>query len=125
MDRIRLITRLAFFMTLALASEAAAMAPPAQGSGGGQSALGAFLPIIIIFILFYFLLIRPQQKRQKEIQEMLANIKKGDKVVTTGGIYGLVEQVGDKTVVLKVAENTRIKFGKAYIAAVRSGADED
>lgn len=104
-------------------SNAWAMAPSQEG--GGAAGLAGFLPIIIIFVIFYFLLIRPQQKRQKEHQAMLAAIKKGDKVITNGGIYGLVEQVGEKTVTLKIAENTKVKFGKGYIAAVRSTADEE
>lgn len=104
-------------------SEAWAMAPAPGGEGGG-SPLTGFLPLILIFVIFYFLLIRPQQKRAKEHKEMLAAIKKGDKVVTSGGIYGLVEDVGDNTVTLKIAENVRVKFGKSYIASLRSTADE-
>lgn len=104
-------------------SEAMAMAP-AQGDGGG-GAIASLLPLVIIFVIFYFLLIRPQQKKAKEQKAMLENLKKGDKVVTSGGIYGLIEQVGDNTVTLKVAENVKVKFGKAYIAAVRSSADEE
>ncbi|MEJ2313916.1 MAG: preprotein translocase subunit YajC [Nitrospirota bacterium] len=104
-------------------SEAWAMAPP-SGEGGGGSPLAGFLPLIIIFVIFYFLLIRPQQKRAKEHKEMLAAVKKGDKVVTSGGIYGLVEDVGQNTVTLKIAENVRVKFGKSYIASLRSTADE-
>ena len=106
-------------------SEAFAMAPPAGGDGGGAGALTGFLPLIIIFVIFYFLLIRPQQKKQKDHKSMLESVKKGDKVVTNGGIYGLVEHVGEKTLTLKIAENVKVKFGKSYIAAVRSTADED
>jgi preprotein translocase subunit YajC len=106
-------------------SEAFAMAPPPGGDGGGAGALTGFLPLIIIFVIFYFLLIRPQQKKQKDHRAMLEAIRKGDKVITNGGIYGLVEQVGEKTVTVKIAENVKVKFGKAYIAAVRSTADED
>jgi preprotein translocase subunit YajC len=105
-------------------SEAFAMAPP-QGDGGGGGAFASFLPLIIIFAIFYFLLIRPQQKKQKDHRAMLEAIKKGDKVVTSGGIYGLVEQVGTKTVTIKVAENVKVKIGKAYIASIRSTADEE
>lgn len=105
-----------------------AMAPsqPGAGSSGGPgSMLTGFLPLIIIFVIFYFLLIRPQQKRAKDHKAMLASLKKGDKVVTSGGIYGLVESVTDNTVVVKIAENVKVKFGKGYIASVRSSADED
>jgi preprotein translocase subunit YajC len=56
---------------------------------------------------------------------MLDNLKKGDKVITSGGIYGVVESVGNNTVVLKIAENVKVKFGKAYIAGVRPPSDED
>ena len=107
-----------------LVSPAWAMAPPAEGSGP-MGAIGGFLPLIIIFGIFYFLMIRPQQKRQKETAQMQDDLRKGDKVVTTGGIYGLVESVGNKTVTIKVAENTKVKFGKTYISQVRSSAEED
>ncbi len=103
-----------------------AMGPAQQGgAGGGQSAIASFLPLIIIFAIFYFLLIRPQQKKAKQHREMLTALKKGDKVITTGGIYGVVEAVGDKTVTVKIAENVKVKLGKAYIAAVRSTSEED
>ncbi|MBF0564138.1 MAG: preprotein translocase subunit YajC [Nitrospirae bacterium] len=101
-----------------------------QGPGGGQpqgpeGMFMSFLPLIIIFVIFYFLLIRPQQKKAREHKDMLENIKKGDKVITSGGIYGLVENVSDKTVTLKIAENVKVKFGKSYVGTVRSTADED
>lgn len=108
------------FLTLAWAMGQ----PPAGGQAGGD-VFASFLPLIIIFAIFYFLLIRPQQKRNKEHREMLSSLKKGDKVVTNGGIYGLVETVGEKTVVLKIAENTKVKFGRSYIAAIRATAEDD
>ncbi|MDA8087760.1 MAG: preprotein translocase subunit YajC [Nitrospiraceae bacterium] len=79
----------------------------------------SFLPLILIFVIFYFLLIRPQQKKAKEHRQMLEAIKKGDKVITQGGIYGVVDQVDQHTLMLKIAENVKVKIGKAYIAAVR------
>jgi preprotein translocase subunit YajC len=103
-----------------------AMAQPQGGQpGGAQGLFMSFLPLIIIFAIFYFLLIRPQQKRAKEHRQMIESLKKGDKVITTGGIYGVVDSVGEKTVTLKIAENVKIKLGKAYIAALRSSAEED
>ncbi len=93
----------------------------AQGQGGG---LLGFLPLILIFVIFYFLLIRPQQKRAKEQKAMLDNLKKGDKVITSGGVYGVIEEVKQNTVIVKIAENVRVKFGKAYIAGVRQSEDE-
>lgn len=102
-----------------------AMGPGGQGGQGGGSALTGLLPLVLIFVIFYFLLIRPQQKKAKEHRQMLEAVKKGDKVITSGGVYGLVEAVGANTVVLKIAENVKVKFGKAYIAAIRPPSEED
>jgi len=101
---------------------------PAQQGGAGQGAgglIGSLVPLILIFVIFYFLLIRPQQKRAKEHKTMIENLKKGDKIVTSGGIYGIIETVGSATVTVKIAENVRVKFGKAYVASLRASADED
>jgi preprotein translocase subunit YajC len=109
-----------------LIGEAHAMAPSPGGQQGGIEGLAAsLLPLVLIFVVFYFLLIRPQQKKAKEHRQMLDNLKKGDKVVTAGGIYGVVDSVEAKTLVLKVAENVKVKVGKGYIATVRSTSDED
>jgi preprotein translocase subunit YajC len=101
-----------------------AQAAPAAAAPGGNM-LTSFLPLILIFVIFYFLLIRPQQKRSKDHKQMLEALKRGDKVVTSGGIYGVVESVEPNTVVLKIAENVKVKFGKAYIAAVRARGEEE
>lgn len=113
---------------LNLIPDAYAMGPAPQGggqAGGAQGVIGSLLPLILIFVVFYFLLIRPQQKKAKEHKQMLDNIKKGDKVITAGGAYGVVESVGPNTVVVKIAENVKVKFGKGYIATVRSDSEED
>ncbi len=104
-----------------------AMGTPPQGGqpAGAEGVFMSFLPLIIIFAIFYFLLIRPQQKRAKEHRQMLESLKKGDKVITSGGIYGVVEQVGRETVVIKIAENVKIKLGKAYIAGLRGSSEDD
>ncbi len=99
--------------------------PQSGAQGGPQSMFASFLPLIIIFAIFYFLLIRPQQKRAKQHREMISAMKKGDKVITSGGIYGVIESVSERTVVLKIAENTKVKFGKNNIATIRTTADED
>lgn len=77
-----------------------------------------FLPLIIIAVLFYFLLIRPQQKKQKEHQQLVASVKTGDKVVTAGGIHGIVANVKETTFLLKVADNVKIEFDKSSITTV-------
>jgi preprotein translocase subunit YajC len=97
-------------------------------SGGGQQGgggLAAFLPLILIVVVFYFLLIRPQTKRQKEHKMLLANLRKGDKVVTSSGIFGTIVGMDEKEnkVVLKVAENVKVEFLKSSIAG-RVGAEE-
>lgn len=103
-----------------------AMGPPPEGSAEGwEGLLGSLLPLFLIFAIFYFLLIRPQIKRSREHKKMVENLRKGDKVITSGGIYGVIESVGPNTVTLKVSENVKVKVGKVYIAALRSHADED
>lgn len=91
------------------------MAP--QNSGGGG---GSIVPTIILFaaviLVFYFLMIRPQQKRQKEHQQILASLKVGDKVVTTAGLYGKIDKLDEKTVVLQV-ENAKLTFDRASIVS--------
>lgn len=101
-----------------------AMGPAPQGAGGQGGGLMGFLPLVLIFVIFYFLLIRPQQKRAKEHKTMLDNLKKGDKVVTSGGEYGVIEEVRPNTVIVKIAENVRVKYGKPYIVALRESDDE-
>jgi len=78
-----------------------------------------FIPLIFIFIVFYFLIIRPQQKKQKEHQGMVASLKKNDEIVTTGGIFGTIVNVKEKTFVVRVDENAKIEIEKNSIAHVR------
>jgi preprotein translocase subunit YajC len=122
-----MLTRLATLLAALtlFAGEAFAMAPPAGGQGGTQGFITSILPLVVIFAIFYFLIIMPQQKKAKAHKKMIEDLKRGDKVVTTGGIYGVVEQVGGETVTLKIAEGTKVKFGKSYISTVRSASDED
>lgn len=80
--------------------------------------LAGFLPIILVFVIFYFLLIRPQQTQQKKRREMLASLKKGDRVVSIGGIYGMIKEIKDDTVVLRIADNVNIKIARAGIERI-------
>ena len=77
--------------------------------------LAGFLPIILVFVIFYFLLIRPQQAQQKKRREMLASLKKGDRVISIGGIYGMIKEIKDDIVVLRIADNVNIKIARAGI----------
>jgi len=92
----------------------------AQAAPGPEQppVLFQFLPLIIIAVLFYFLLIRPQQKKQKEHEKLVAGVKTGDKVVTAGGIHGIVANVKDSTFLIKVADNVKIEFDKSSITSV-------
>src|ERR1700740_482956 len=93
-----------------------------QAQSGGLLYM-QLLPFAFIFI-FYFLLIRPQQKRQKEHQQLLSNLKTGDKVVTSSGIHGLIANVKDTTFLVKVADNVKIEVDKNAIASVSKSVDQ-
>jgi preprotein translocase subunit YajC len=89
-----------------------------QPNNGGGNPLITLMPFLLIFVIFYFFMIRPQQKKQKKVQEMLSSLKKGDKVVTNSGMFGIVWGIDDKEnkVVLKFGEDTKIEFLKSAIA---------
>jgi preprotein translocase subunit YajC len=85
--------------------------------------LMAFMPIIIMFLIFYFLLIRPQQKQQKQLRKMLDELKRGDEVVTQGGLLGTVQAIHDNIVVLKLGEgDTKVECLKSAISSLRKKA---
>ena len=89
------------------------------GGGGGQgSSLMTFLPIIFIFVIFYFLLIRPQQKQKKEHQNLLSNLREGDNVLTSGGIYGRVTGIKDDKITVEISDKVRVKVNRGHIAGV-------
>ncbi len=75
----------------------------------------AFIPLILLFVVFYFLLIRPQQKQQKQRKEMLSSLKKGDRVVTIGGIHGVIKEIDDTVISLRVADKLNLKFARASV----------
>ncbi len=80
--------------------------------------LGPFVPLILLFVVFYFLLIRPQQKQQKARKEMLSSLKKGDRVVTIGGIYGIIKELDDTVMSLRVADNLNLKLSRGAVDRV-------
>jgi len=87
-------------------------------AGGGMAAFQQIIPLVFMFAIFYFLLIRPQQKKAKEHQLLLNALKKDDKVLTSGGIYGTVAQVKDDIVEVKIADTVKVQVAKSSITAV-------
>lgn len=87
------------------------MTPP-----GGAQAFTTFLPFAIILAIFYFLILLPMKRRQKKIQEFQDNLKVGDKIVTTGGMYGKITRVTDKTLQVEIADRVRIEMSRAAVA---------
>ena len=100
-----------------LISEAYAQTADA-GAAGGAGLLMQFAPLILIFVVFYFLLIRPQQKRAKEHRDMLGALRRGDRVVTGGGIVGTVQKVADDELTIEIAENVRVKVIRSTVTTV-------
>jgi len=83
----------------------------------GNSGMMSILMIVALFVIMYFFMLRPQQKKQKEIQEMRKNLKVGDRVVTSGGIFGKIKEVEDTAYIIEIAEGVRVKVDKASIFA--------
>ncbi len=92
----------------------------------GPSAPGyiQFVPIVLIFLIFYFVLIAPMRKRQKAVQQMIQDLKKGDRVITNGGLYGTVAAVEEKVVVLRVADTVKVRIAKSAVAGLEGHEEE-
>jgi len=88
------------------------------GTGGEGSGFGTFIPLILMFAIFYFLLIRPQQKKAKAQKQLLASIKKGDRVVSSGGLYGIVTGLTDDVVTMEIAPKVRVKVSRGSISGI-------
>ncbi|MDB5685580.1 MAG: yajC [Rhizorhabdus sp.] len=102
------------------ASPAYAQAAGAASTGGGMAMIMQFAPLLFIFVIFYFLLIRPQQRKVKEHRATIDAVKKGDTVVTGGGLIGRVTKVEDHELEIELAPNVRVKAVKATVADVRT-----
>ena len=101
---------------------------PAYAQGAAAPAgldIMQFAPLVLIFVVFYFLLIRPQQKKAKEHAKLVDSIKTGDQVVTNAGIHGVVANVKEKTLIIKIADNVKVEFDRAAVAAVEKSADKE
>ena len=98
----------------------------AMGQGGeaagGAGGFAGFVPLILMFAIFYFLLIRPQQKKAKDHREMVGNLKKGDRIVTSGGIHGRITAVDDTVLTVEISDRVRVKINRGNVAGVQSTA---
>jgi preprotein translocase subunit YajC len=91
---------------------------------GGGSSLMTFLPLVLIIVVFYFFMIRPQMRKQKEMKNFREGLKNGDKVITTGGIYGKIVEVRDQAVIIEVEDKMRLKIDKAAVVGDPTDAGE-
>jgi len=98
-------------------SDVSALGQPAGGQQQG-SVLSLFVPLLLMFVVLYIFMIRPAQKRQKEKERMLGSLKKGDRIVTAGGIYGEILQVKEHSVVVRIAENVKIELQRSSVSSV-------
>ena len=96
------------------------------GGAGGEGAAGfsGFIPLILMFVIFYFLLIRPQQKKTKEHRQMISNLKKGDRIVTSGGIHGRITGMDDVTLTVEIADKVRVKVARGNVSALAQSAQQ-
>ncbi len=95
-----------------------------QTSAGTGALIAQVLPILAIGLVFYFIVIAPANKQRKKTQEMLSSLKKGDRVVTSGGIYGTIQGVEADVVYLKIAENIKVKVARSAITGIVTGDSE-
>ena len=89
-----------------------------------QNPMLQLAPLLLIFVLFYVLMIAPMRKRQKAVQQMIENLKKGDRVITNGGLFGEVAAIAGTTVVLKIADNVKVKVAKSAITGLEPDAEK-
>jgi preprotein translocase subunit YajC len=97
-----------------------ATTPPAEGEGGGGFDWTIIVFILLLFAMFYFLMIRPQRKRAKEQRELMAGLQKGDKVITSGGVYGVIENLSEDSVVIKLESGATMRVARGSIAGKRT-----
>jgi len=100
-----------------------AMAPFGGGQTGGATGMIGLLPFVLMFLVLYFLLIFPQQRKQKRHMQLLSDLKKGDRVVTSGGVHGSIVGFKDRVVVLKVDDKVKIEVEKSSISGLRGGGE--
>jgi len=100
-----------------------AMSP--QGGSGESGLMSTLIMFALIIGIFYFLILRPQQKRQKEREKLLESVKKGDKVITTGGLHGTIAGVEEKALLIQVADNVKMKFDRSAVTTIVKEGEPD
>jgi preprotein translocase subunit YajC len=118
------MTGISNLLPLLLGAPESGGAAGGAAGGGGTQLITMLVTFGLIIVVFYFLVIRPQNKKQKDAKKMLESIRKGDRVVTIGGMHGYVESVKDNEVLLKVDENVKVKFNKSAVATVLERKEE-
>ncbi len=103
-------------------SVAYAMGGAGGGAEGGGSPVAAFMPLILMFVIFYFLLIRPQQKKAKQHKEVLAGLKKGDKIITTGGLYGRITSVEGDVLTVDLGNDLQVEVNRGFVSGLADRA---
>lgn len=112
-------------LPLDLPSFLAQASAPAGAPSGSGSSLMSFLPFVLLMAAMWFLMIAPQRKKQKEHAKMLAALKSGDEVLTSGGIYGTVVTVREDRIVLRIGDSTKIELAKGFVQTVEKKSDSD
>jgi preprotein translocase subunit YajC len=107
-----------FFLTENIAY---AMGPGGAGGEGGGG-FSTFIPLILMFVIFYFLLIRPQQKKTKEHRQMVSNLRKGDRIVTSGGLHGRITGLSDTILTVEIADKVRVKIARGNVGALNQAS---
>lgn len=98
-------------------SIAYAMGQGGEAAGQGAGGFSGFIPLILMFVIFYFLLIRPQQKKTKQHREMIAALKKGDRIITSGGIHGRITGIDETTLTVEISDRVRVKVARGNVGA--------
>lgn len=107
-----------------LITSAHAMGAPPADAAGGANPIASLLPFAIMFVVLYLLILRPQMKKQKEQQRMVDELEKGDQIVTSGGIHGIIQNIKDDVLVVKIAENVKIEISRAAVSRVKNKDDD-
>jgi preprotein translocase subunit YajC len=101
-----------------------AMGQGGAAAGQGAGGFGGLVPIVLMFVIFYFLLIRPQQKRNKEHRQMVENLKRGDRIVTSGGLFGTITGMDETSLTLEIADRVRVKVARGNVGGLQQSLTE-